>query len=87
MGLYRIPTQHMSDTSVFPINYVSVASCERSFSKLKLIKNYLRSTMTEKRFASLAILTIERKAASVLDFDDVINKFSALKARKNYNFI
>lgn len=63
---------------------VSVASCERSFSKLKLIKNYLRSTMTQERLASLAILSIERKAASVLDFDDVINKFSVLKARK-YN--
>ena len=25
---------------------ISVASCERSFSKLKLIKNYLRSTMS-----------------------------------------
>nr|CAI5822822.1 unnamed protein product [Callosobruchus analis] len=61
---------------------VSVASCERSFSKLKLIKNYLRSTMSEERLASLSILSIERKTASVLDFDDVINKFSALKARK-----
>jgi len=28
---------------------VSVAGCERSFSKLKLISTYLRSTMTEKR--------------------------------------
>ena len=26
---------------------VTVASCERSFSKLKIIKNYLRSTMTQ----------------------------------------
>ncbi|KAK5642823.1 hypothetical protein RI129_008990 [Pyrocoelia pectoralis] len=59
------------------------ASCERSFSKLKLIKNYLRSTMTEERLTSLAILSIERKVASVLDFDDVINKFSVIKARKH----
>nr|CAI5858450.1 unnamed protein product [Callosobruchus analis] len=35
---------------------VSVASCERSFSKLKLIKTYLRSTMGQERLSGLAIL-------------------------------
>ena len=34
---------------------VSVASCERSFSKLKLIKTHLRSTMTTSRLTNLAI--------------------------------
>jgi len=38
---------------------VTVASCERSFSKLKLIKNYLRSTMGQGRLSGLAILSIE----------------------------
>lgn len=61
---------------------ISVASCERNFSKLKLIKSYLRSVMSEERLASLSILSIERKTASFLYFDDVINKFSTLKARK-----
>uniref|UniRef100_A0A3P8SAP0 HAT C-terminal dimerisation domain-containing protein n=1 Tax=Amphiprion percula TaxID=161767 RepID=A0A3P8SAP0_AMPPE len=37
---------------------VSSASCERSFSSLRLIKTYLRSTMTEKRLSSLAVLKI-----------------------------
>ncbi|XP_012562106.1 uncharacterized protein LOC105847230 [Hydra vulgaris] len=35
---------------------VSVASWERSFSKLKLLKNYLRSTMGQSRLSDLAIL-------------------------------
>ena len=34
---------------------VSVASCERSLSKLKLIKNYLRFTMGQSRLSNLAI--------------------------------
>uniref|UniRef100_A0A8C5BKB5 HAT C-terminal dimerisation domain-containing protein n=1 Tax=Gadus morhua TaxID=8049 RepID=A0A8C5BKB5_GADMO len=40
---------------------VSSASCERSFSTLRIIKSYLRSTMTEKRLSSLAVLSIESK--------------------------
>ncbi|ESO02949.1 hypothetical protein HELRODRAFT_81078, partial [Helobdella robusta] len=61
---------------------VSVASCERSFSKLKIIKNYLRSTMGQSRLSDLAILSIERDLAKKVDFDEVINKFASLKARK-----
>jgi len=36
---------------------VSCASCERSFSALKCIKTYLRSTMQEERLVNLAVLS------------------------------
>ena len=39
---------------------VNTAHCERSFSALKRIKTYLRSTMCEQRLTDLAILSIER---------------------------
>lgn len=61
---------------------VSVASCERSFSKLKLIKNYLRSTMGQSRLSDLAILSIESELVKGIDFNEVIHNFAALKARK-----
>ncbi len=61
---------------------VAVASCERSFSKLKLIKNYLRSTMGQSRLSNLAILSIESELAKSIDFDEVVDKFAALNARK-----
>ena len=37
---------------------VSTAHCERSFSALKRIKSYLRSTMSQQRLVDLAILSI-----------------------------
>ncbi|KAF0742359.1 zinc finger MYM-type protein 1-like, partial [Aphis craccivora] len=46
---------------------VTVASGERSFSKLKLIKTYVRSTMGDERLSSLAILSIENDIAENLD--------------------
>ena len=39
---------------------VTVASAERSFSKLKLIKSYLRSTMSQEILNGLVILSIEK---------------------------
>ena len=61
---------------------VSVATCERSFSKLKLIKNYLRSTMSNLRLRNLAMLSIERELTDKITFDDVIAEFANKKARK-----
>lgn len=61
---------------------VSVASCERSFSKLKLIKSFLRSTMTQLRLSNLAILSIEKGIATRISFDDVIKKFAEIKVRR-----
>ena len=55
---------------------VSVASCERSFSKLALIKNHLRSTMSAERLNSLAMLSIENKLTNEINFDDVIHEFA-----------
>ena len=54
---------------------VSTAHCERSFSALKRIKNYLRSTMNENRLTNLAI---ERELSNTLVLDDVVTEFARL---------
>lgn len=59
---------------------VSNATCERSFSKLKLIKTYQRSTMSQERLSNLAILSIERKIN--VNFNHVIEKFARIKSRR-----
>jgi hypothetical protein len=46
---------------------VTVASAERSFSKLKLIKTYLRSTMCHVRLSSLGMLSIESQRLNDLN--------------------
>ena len=61
---------------------VTVASAERSFSKLKLIKNHLRSTMTQERLNDLAVLSIESSVAKNIDFTDVIQDFANKKSRR-----
>ena len=61
---------------------VTTASCERSFSKLKLIKNYLRSTLSQERLSNLSIISIEHNIVQQIDFDDLIDEF-AEKSKKN----
>jgi hypothetical protein len=61
---------------------VTVASAERSFSKLKLIKNYLRNSMVQERLVDLTILSIESDLNQEIDFSDIIDTFAAAKSRK-----
>ena len=61
---------------------VTVASGERTFSKLKLIKNYLRSTMSQERMNGLAMLSIEAATTNNLDYTSLISTFAAQNARR-----
>jgi len=62
---------------------VTVASAERSFSKLKLLKNYLRSTMSQERLNGLAICTIEKDILDTIDLDTVLDDFASRNARRS----
>ena len=60
----------------------SNASGERSFSCLKRVKNYLRSTLGQDRLDALAILSIESQLGRSINFNALIDKFARIKARK-----
>jgi hypothetical protein len=61
---------------------VTVASAERSFSKLKLFKNYLRSLMSQESLNDLASLCIEKKLLDEIDINSVIDVFVSKKFKK-----
>lgn len=63
---------------------VSSASAERSFSAMKRVKTYLRSTMTSSRLNNLTLLSIEREISGkfIENPSAVIDEFASMKKRK-----
>ena len=61
---------------IYLVLMVSNFSSERSFSKLKLIKNRLRTSMVEDRPVGLTLLSIECDILRELNFDDIIDDFA-----------
>ena len=65
---------------------VTVASAERSFSKLKLLKSHLRSTMTQERLSGLATIAIENDILEGVAYEDLIEDFVSRNAQRMARF-
>ncbi|XP_060959473.1 uncharacterized protein LOC133030664 [Cannabis sativa] len=63
-------------------NPVTVASAERSFSKLKLLKSYLRSTMLQERLNGLALIAIENDVLETVKYEKMVDKFASKSVRR-----
>ena len=61
---------------------VTVASAERSFSKLKLLKSYLRSTMTQERLNDLAMIALESDMLEKIKHQRIIEDFISKNAQR-----
>ena len=61
-----------------------VANCsgERSFSKLALIKNYLRTTMTHEKLSALCLMDVESSVLKTIQFEEFIKDLSDAKCRQ-----
>lgn len=59
---------------IFATVPVTTATAERSFSSLRLLKTYLRSTMKEERLNGLALMAIHKDVR--FKYDDVITEFA-----------
>ena len=60
--------------------HVSSSECERTISVLRRLKTYQRNTMGQKRFSSLAMLTIHRNCEH--NIDQIVKKFALEQPRK-----
>ncbi|GFX30672.1 zinc finger MYM-type protein 1 [Trichonephila clavipes] len=65
---------------------VTSAMAERSFSKLKLIKKYLRCTMSEERLSYLSLISIEQQEARKFELDEFITDFAKKNVRRQSLF-
>ena len=85
-----IITNELED--IYPNVYISIrimltmpastASAERSFSKLKIIKNYLRNNKKQDRLSGLAILSIEADLAAKINYKSLLEDLSKAKIRR-----
>ncbi len=61
---------------------VTVAKDERTFSRLKLIKTYLRTSMKEQRLESLMLISCKKDITNTIDIDAIAAKWVELKSRR-----
>jgi hypothetical protein len=61
---------------------VTVASAEKSFSKLKLVKSYLRSSMTQERLNGLVTIALESDVLEQIKYGDLIEDFTSRNTRR-----
>ena len=64
---------------------ISSAEAERSFSTLRRVKTYLRSTMNEERLTGLCLLNIHRDVK--IDIPSIIEEFSKARPRRLFQGI
>jgi hypothetical protein len=62
---------------------VAVASAEINFSKLKLLKKCLRSTMSQERLTALAMCSIDKDILNIIDLSVVLDDFVSRNGRRS----
>ena len=68
------------------VNPAISAAGEKSFSSVRRLKTWLRSTMTQTRFSNLTILNTHKQRTDKLCLIDVANEFTALNENRKSNF-
>lgn len=60
---------------------VSSATCERSFSSMRRLKNWMRTSMVQQRFTNLSVINIERDLANKIVPEEILNTFAKIDRR------
>ena len=66
---------------------VGTATCERSFSAMRRIRNYLRVTMGKERFSNFDFLNIKNDVTTKVDSENILNQFASVASRSLMCFL
>ena len=82
----------LSGMTVFPIQVLHIEFCspflwqlhrqKEVFSKLKLLKSYMRTTMTQQRLNDLATVALESELLEKIDYEDIIEDFISKNTKR-----
>jgi len=64
----------------------SSATAERSFSALRRLTTFLRSTMTSERLNSICVLHVNKELTDVLNISNIMNEFFCADDRRKLFF-
>ena len=65
---------------------ISVASSERSFSTLRRLKTWTRSTMSQKRLTHLTLMHVHSDIVDSLDIHDMMREFISVNPERKSTF-
>jgi len=65
---------------------VTSCGCERSFSKMSIVKTKLKSTMAQERLYALLFLFIEQGYVSNINVESVIDDFKNVPSKRRLIF-
>ncbi|XP_063050675.1 zinc finger MYM-type protein 1-like [Engraulis encrasicolus] len=86
VGLKGLFTEVVKAIQVFYTLPVTTCTAERSFSALRRLKTYLRSTMTAPRLNHLAVLYTHKEHTDQIDLKKIANEFIGANGRRGEVF-
>ena len=69
---------HMTPALISVTLPVTTPSCERSFSKMKIVKTFLRNSMCHGRLSHLELQSNESIRAESIDLEQFVDEFDSL---------
>ena len=69
--------------TILLVNPATNATSERTFSALRRVKTYLRSTMTQTSMNNLITLQVHKERTDALDLKAIANEFTARNERRS----
>ena len=84
--LKKLIPQVIRMSTFLVLSPASTATCERSFSQLRRLKSYLRSSMSQRRINHCLILNSYQEELDLLDVNQLVKQFVLAKDTRRLQF-